>query len=369
MEEFNQNNTANLLIDDLLAANTTLQSKIKEYTIKEGKKEKIFSEDDISNILKSGLKFVYYLRQFLTQEEMIFLYSFKTKTGKNIVKEVTLTDIFQNIKVDMTNQMFEIQKLVQEIGIEHKKRKRLNINLNTFLNKIIHLGTVAKYADVDNPQTGGSLTEKYITSKAGHLHQLYQKKAYDKNVYVFYAEGKTSNKTRQRIFQRGYYYNALQNKYYNEGWLVEWGTAIYESDNEKHIQYVQNYNHQRSIELLMIGIDNEYGGLKGDITRMVQNNKNSLQRQQLQLKKSSNRHIISFQQLSTLLKKIKTLLEKIQKLQKQSIDKEVIFEKTEFKKVVEELYETTNEEINNANAELLKPLQKFDKNENLYYNK
>ena len=361
------NNTNSTLLDYLIATSQYLIESLEAQNLDKNNKNFQFSKA-AEPLLEQGFRFVYLTREFLTQEEMLFIYTIKNKNNDLVMKQLSLQELFKSISFQFENnsQLVSLQKRLSEIGKVYEQTHKHTKSLPVFINKVLELGTVKKWKEdtEENILTKNSSvqqTGRFMLSKRQmkqtiekrKAHRLYQKKTPDTKVYVFYYGNR---------HQRGYYYNARQKNFYNEGWLNEWAQRIYEDIDGKisnddnvmdNFNYVENCDNIKSIARIIYGIDNDLGSLTGDIQRLIQA-ENSVIRQQLQLKTQLNRHIISFQQILSSLKIIYELLIKIKEISTEN-NNNIIGEKSSvFKDLVINIFKSTNETANSAYEELCK---------------
>lgn len=330
------------LLDGLLNTAIELKNAIQPILNQLAQNKTNHLQDDATqSVLKQGLEFVYYLREFVTQEEMIFIYTYRINNKQIESKEVSLRELFANVSIQQ--QFFALQKSLAALGKIHEMvNLHHKVTLKEFQEKILTLGTVAPGSY--GKDEVNKATKFFIQSLRNNRHRLYQKLTDDTHVYVAYIGARHA---------RNYYYNKRAKNYYNEGWLNEWSRRIYEAEDEASMNYVANYKKQRSIARLIFGIDNNPGSLGGDIQHLIRYDDGTTIRQQLQLKTDLNRHIISFTQL------LNTLIQIIKYLQLLKTKVTRFDQSKEFIETIEVLYKTTNAAAIDACETLLMPLQKF----------
>lgn len=160
------------------------------------------------NIYKVGAVFLYQLRSFLTQDEIIFNigHYYKDKNGTQHLgnKYVEQNEIFsiKSLKGKITKAGFVIDKNL----INVKTTDIINKNQNNLIKQVLNYAE-ARYDDL-------GLVETVIKSN-GHKHKAYHNRKADEDALIMLSGSK------HRIT---YYYLLDMNKtmQYNNGWLYEW---------------------------------------------------------------------------------------------------------------------------------------------------
>lgn len=296
-----------------------------------------------TEIITAGTKLIYYLRQFLTQERMVFSYA-----------------------SSYTDEKKEQQFGSYDIPME-KVMEKLRVNLKD--EEILFAGYLNDYKDVQKKIASFSSLYKHLLSLGIDEGNVWKKQ---KNVLIdntMHKEGffhEQADKKAMYVYsgakhQKSYYYNMEKSKYYNKGWLYEWAKALSEGEGNRikwfDLKQAILSDEDGILERLFSfsgGVDSEKGSLVGDYARIV-----SGRRQQVQAK-NENKKIITINQLWDTLKQINDTLcimrDFVQTTQPQQLGNSITL-----RKQIKNLYGSYNLEINKTLESLFQPLEKFAK--------
>lgn len=163
---------------------------------------------DQQNVYKVGAVFLYQLRSFLTQDEIIFNIGHYYKDeygtqqlGNKFVEQNEIFDI-KSLKGKITKAGFVIDKNLINVGTSNIITK----NQNNLIKQVFYYAK-AEYNDTNSMEI--------ITKSNGHEHKAYHNKRADVDALIMLSG------TKRRIT---YYYllNTGETMQYNNGWLYEW---------------------------------------------------------------------------------------------------------------------------------------------------
>ena len=160
------------------------------------------------NIYKVGAVFLYQLRSFLTQDEILFNigHYYKDKNGTQHLgnKYVEQNDIFniKSLKGKITKAGFVIDKNL----INVKTTDIINKSQNNLIKQVLNYAE-ARYDDL-------GLVETVIKSN-GHKHKAYHNRKADEDALIMLS----GSKHRITYYYLLGYSETIQ---YNKGWLYEW---------------------------------------------------------------------------------------------------------------------------------------------------
>lgn len=165
------------------------------------------------SIYLAGTIFIFQLRSFLTQEDLLFNVGYwftddKAKTTRLASNFVNQKEIFsiKNIQGSITKEGFKIKEHLKNV----ESTKILSAEASNVIMQVLNYGNFTRYTK--KPQ-------EFVIKTNGHRHKAYHKNAPDTNVLVTFS-GKNATEN--------YYYNLVNRGTqinFNNGWLYEWAST------------------------------------------------------------------------------------------------------------------------------------------------
>lgn len=320
--------------------------------------DSILQSNNDDSVLQQGTKLIYILRQFLTQEEMVFVYRYPS-SNHPVEVELTLQYILEHMKV--------IKNSYTQFSIDHQKywdARNKQKNIEDYLSHLMKMGVDGTWNQLSNG----------ITIEGGKEHkEAYRHADPDSEVYKVYSTFTQTFKDKhiaKESKQAAYYINAEKSKYFNRGWLAEWAFRLKENEEDTPSTYSETeYQKEKAalrediitgktgvfsrLFVLMGGRDADPGGKKGDYSKILDG-----KRIQVQAKSFNNQKIITLTQIKDHLTELKENLEAFKKsinINTTDEDKGIKFNEN----IINNFYESMNADLRKAVIDTL--LKKFDK--------
>ena len=289
-----------------------------------------------AELMTYGAQLIYMIRQFVTNEEIIFHIGVRTNGEFSGDAFVPQSEVMKNLRGVGRNAIglsHEIERLLVTLAEEKSDEQ--------FVNKWT---TIERLANVINePYDDNSKKQIGWDSKTNRAIYAYQKQKADFKVYMKFG-GKNGSR-------RSKYYDLHGDLIgFNNGWLWEWYDSIYNGGDSSQINIVHSAIDKGSLEPLFQEFDNIPGVKQGDYMdikgRQIQNKYDNMKiisynnilgilyelTAALSLFVANNGDVQSSQNLLNILKTtfIPDSSQRVAKVAEEILDKEILSKLTSF---------------------------------------
>ena len=212
-------------------------------------------------LMTYGAQLIYLIRQFITDEEIIFHIGVRTNgeySGDAFVPQSEVMKNLSGVSRKAIGLSREIEKLLISLSNEKSDEQ--------FVNK---WSLIEKLANVTNePYNNNNKKRIGWKSKTNQAMYAYQKQKADFKIYIKFG-GKDGKR-------RSKYYDLHGDLVgFNNGWLWEWYDSIYNGGNSEQINIIHKSLDRGDLEPLFQEFDNTSGVKQGDYMdikgRQIQN--------------------------------------------------------------------------------------------------
>lgn len=252
-----------------------------------------------------GAQLIYLIRQFLTDEEIIYHMATKDNNGKYQASAfISQEEILKNLSVTVKNKAIGVSKILQNDLI---KQSQINFQIDrrNQWNRVNYLG--------EGRYISGKNINKIDMRKPGAKdpHWAYQNQKKDMMIYI-----KFNGKSFQKYYDLDGNGHKDSLQLFNDGWLWEWYNSILYGGTDEENLVVEEFLKRGSIRPIIKSIDYIAGTKQGDFQTIFGNQIQS---------KYNNIKIISFNNIRHVIYDLSIALQKyIQNSSDQKVQNELM---------------------------------------------
>lgn len=285
-------------------------------------------------IYELGMRFVFQLRSFLLNEEIIFSIGATSPKGELSIREVHQSELFQHIHVNLEKQSVRINE-----ELERFDKNYIDQVQSKYWQQIVDAASF----DWDGDE---KYTSKFLATSSKRKRKIYKKSSPDVNVWVRYYM------TRTKALMIVKYYNKGGDNFmnFNEGWLYEWFLDYIYSKQDGMQTLAESLKTETPLRPIMEGANREnIAGYKGGDIQ-------TLTGKQIQAKKGNNK-IITFNSIKKVISETLSIIDIYEKHIMDPGAAQILGEKFAQLFTHESILKNTNKDMNNIVDDIIKVLK------------